>query len=77
MARVFAHLAPCAWLAHHSRRTFHFTPPSASWPNAVGGFFSALTRRRLQRGTFTGIVELRATINRCIAEHNRRPRPFV
>jgi len=28
------------WLADHPRWTFHFTPTSASWLNAVEGFFS-------------------------------------
>ena len=40
------------WLARHPRWTFHFTPTSASWLNAVEGFFAKLTRRRLQRGVF-------------------------
>jgi transposase/transcriptional regulator with XRE-family HTH domain len=66
-----------AWLARHPRWTFHFTPTSASWLNAVEGFFSTLTRRRLQRGTFTGVVDLQAAIKRYIAEHNRSARPFV
>jgi transposase len=35
-----------AWLARHPRWTFHFTPTSASWLNAVEGFFANLTRRR-------------------------------
>ena len=35
------------WLADHPRWVFHFTPASASWPNAVEGFFSAITRRRI------------------------------
>ena len=29
-----------AWLARHPRVTFHFTPTSASWLNAVEGFFA-------------------------------------
>ena len=66
-----------AWLARHPRWTFHFTPTSASWLNAVEGFFSALTRRRLRRGSFTGVVDLQAAIKRYIAEHNQRARPFV
>ena len=33
-----------AWLARHPRWTFHFTPTSASWLNAVEGFFAKLTR---------------------------------
>lgn len=41
-----------AWLARHPRWTFHFTPTSCSWLNAVETFFSRLTRRRLKRGVF-------------------------
>ena len=65
-----------AWLKRHPRWTFHFTPTSASWINAVEGFFSALTRRRLKRGVFHSIVDLQAAINRYIAEHNDDPKPF-
>jgi transposase len=66
-----------AWLARHPRWTFHFTPTSGSWLNAVETFFSALTRRRLKRGVFRSIVELQAAINRYLAEHNQSPQPFV
>jgi transposase len=66
-----------AWLARHPRWVFHFTPKSGSWINAVEGFFSALTRRRLKRGVFHSIVDLQAAINRYINEHNDDPRPFV
>jgi transposase/transposase-like protein len=66
-----------AWLERHPRWTFHFTPTSASWLNAVETFFSALTRRRLRRGVFGSIVELQAAINRYIAEHNHDPKPFT
>jgi transposase len=66
-----------AWLARHPRWTFHFTPTSASWLNAVETFFSALTRRRLKRGVFRSIVDLQAAINRYIDEHNDDPKPFV
>ena len=66
-----------AWLARHPRWTFHFTPTSGSWLNAVELFFSTLTRRRLKRGVFRSIVELQAAINRYLAEHNHAPRPFT
>ncbi len=66
-----------AWLARHPRWIFHFTPKSGSWINAVEGFFSALTRRRLKRGVFHSVVDLQAAINRYIQEHNDDPRPFV
>jgi len=38
------------WLARHPRWTFHFTPTSSSWLNAVEGFFAKLTRRCLKHG---------------------------
>jgi transposase len=66
-----------AWLARHPRWTFHFTPTSGSWLNAVETFFSTLTRRRLKRGVFRSIVDLQAAINRYLAEHNQAPRPFT
>jgi len=66
-----------AWLQRHARFTFHFTPTSCSWANAVEGWFAKLTRQRLKRGVFTSIVELQAAINRFIADANARPKPFV
>ncbi len=65
------------WLGRHPRWTFHFTPTSGSWLNAVETFFSALTRRRIRRGSFHSIVDLQAAINRYIAEHNDDPKPFI
>ena len=66
-----------AWLDRHQRWTFHHTPTSASWLNAVEGFFAKLTNRRLKRGVVHSLVELQAAINRYLAEHNRNPAPFV
>ena len=66
-----------AWLTRHKRFHFHFTPTSACWLNAVEGFFAKLTRRRLKRGVFTGIVDLQAAINRFLRETNANPTPFV
>jgi transposase len=65
------------WLAWHPRWTFHFTPTSGSWLNAVKNFFSVLTRKRIRRGSFHSIVDLQAAINRYLAEHNAEPKPFV
>ncbi len=64
------------WLVRHPRWTFHFTPTSASWLNAVEGYFAKLTKRRLKRGVFRSIVELQAAIKRFLAETNADPRPF-
>jgi hypothetical protein len=61
----------------HPRWTFHFTPTSGSWLNAVENFFSALTQKRLRRGVFRSIVDLQAAINRYLDEHKGNPKPFV
>jgi len=66
-----------AWLERHPRWTFHFTPTSGSWLNAVENFFSVLTRKRIRRGSFHSIVDLQAAIKRYLAEHNAEPKPFV
>ena len=66
-----------AWLGRHPRFVFHFTPTSASWLNAVEGYFAKLTKRRLRRGVFRSIVDLQAAINRFVAETNDDPRPFT
>jgi len=63
------------WL-QHPRWTFHFTPTSASWLNAIEGFFAKLTNRRLKRGVFRSIPELQA-IDRFVAETNADPKPFL
>jgi transposase len=66
-----------AWLARHPRWTFHFTPTSASRLNAVEGFLAKLTRRRLMRGVFRSVDDLKAAINRFVAQNNADPKPFI
>jgi transposase len=65
------------WLNRHPRFVFHYTPTSASWLNAVEGFFAKLTQRRLKRGVFRSVVDLQAAINRFLRETNDHPKPFV
>jgi transposase len=71
------HPTVLAWLARHPRWTFHFTPTSCSWLNAVETFFATLTKRQLKRGVFRSVDELKAAIHRFIAEANREPKPFI
>lgn len=71
------HPAVLAWLAKHPRWTFHFTPKSCSWLNAVETFFAKLTKRRLKRGVFRSVDELKTAIHRFIADANDDPKPFV
>jgi transposase len=66
-----------AWLARHPRWTFHFTPTSGSWLNAVETFFSAMTRRRIRRGVFRSLDDLKTAIARYLDEHNADPKPFT
>ena len=65
------------WLAAHPRFILHFTPTSASWLNAVEGWFSQLERRSIHRGVFTSVRELRNEIHRFIKVHNAETaKPF-
>lgn len=65
------------WLAKHPRFILHFTPTSASWLNAVEGWFSQLERRAIYRGIFTSVKELRDEIHRFIKVHNAESaKPF-
>jgi hypothetical protein len=41
------------------------------------GFFAKLTLRRLKRGVFRSVDDLKATINRLIADTNADPKPLV
>jgi hypothetical protein len=43
--------------------------------NAVEGFFAILTKRRLKRGVFKGVVDIQAAINRFVLDHNQQPKP--
>jgi len=70
------HPAVRQWIARHPRWTFHFTPTSASWLNAVEGFFATLAKRRLKRGVFRSVTDLQAAINRFLEDHNAHSKPF-
>src|SRR5438552_666414 len=62
----------------HPRVMLHFTPTSASWLNAVEGWFAQLERRAVRRGSFTSVSDLRSELRRFIAAHNKyAAKPFV
>lgn len=65
------------WLDRHPRFVFHFTPTSASWLNAVEGLFATLTKRRLKRGVFRSLHELKNAVHAFIADTNANPKPFT
>jgi transposase len=65
------------WLDAHPRFHVHFTPTSASWLNAVEGWFAQLERRAIHRGVFTSVEALRKELRRFIEAHNKfSAKPF-
>ena len=65
------------WLEKHPRFKLHFTPTSASWLNAVEGWFAQLERRALYRGAFTSVADLKVAIRQFIEAHNEHSaKPF-
>jgi transposase len=65
------------WIENHLRFVFHFTPTSASWLNAVESFFAKLTKKRLKRGVFRSLQELKDAIHRFLDHTNANPKPFT
>ena len=65
------------WLTDHPRFHVHFTPTSASWLNMVERFFRDLTQKRLRRGNFTSLPDLISAIEGYLAQHNKKPKPFI
>ena len=65
------------WIENHPRFVFHFTPTSASWLNAVESFFAKLTKKRLKRGIFRSLQELKDAIHRFLDHTNANPKPFT
>src|SRR6266403_2221100 len=65
------------WLEKHQRFVFHFTPTSASWLNAIEGFFAKLTKNSLKRGVFRSLRELKDAIHRFLDHTNANPKPFT
>jgi transposase len=62
--------------ARKTSAVFH-TPTSASWLNAIEGFFAKLTKKRLKRGVFRSLRELKDSIHRFLDETNANPKPFT
>ena len=74
---AYKHSAVTDWLADHRRWTLHFTPTSCSWMNAVEGFFGKLANRRLRRGVYDSLEDLKAAILDFIKLHNgKEAKPF-
>ena len=65
------------WLHSHPRFHLHFTPTHSSWLNAVEGWFSKLMAKRLRRGSFRSVPDLRQAVRDYVGVHNQTAMPFV
>src|SRR5712672_1026088 len=65
------------WLKAHPRFHLHFTLTSASWLNMVERFFAEITRKRIRRGAFKSVAELKSAIMEYLENHNADPKPFI
>jgi hypothetical protein len=75
-----AHTAPEVrkWLAHKDRRRWHaFHPTSSSWLNVVERWFKELTDKRLRRGVFTSVKDLKQAITVWAEHWYTDPKSFV
>ena len=51
--------------------------PSGSWLNMVERFFAEITRKRIRRGVFKSVDELKQAIMDYLDNHNGHPKPYV
>ena len=65
------------WLRRHPRFIPHFIPTSSSWLNLVERWFGELTGKRLRRGVFVSVEDLKTAIAEFLAAWNTHPKPFV
>ena len=71
------HPAVKDWLAEHPRFHLHFTPTSSSWLNLVERWFREITVKRIRRGTFYSVDDLKTAIREYLEVNNENPKPFV
>jgi hypothetical protein len=65
------------WLKRHPRFVTHFIPTSSSWLNLVERWFGELTGKRIRRGVFVSVEDLKQAIAEFLAVWNADPKPFV
>jgi transposase len=65
------------WLQRHPRFVPHFVPTSSSWLNLIERWFGELTSKRIRRGSFVSVEELKKAIEEFLSAWNDNPKPFV
>ncbi len=71
------HAAVRAWLKRHPRFVCHFVPTSSGWLNLVERWFGELTSKRIRRGSFASVPDLKQAIDEFLVAWNEAPKPFV
>ena len=66
-----------AWLKRHPRFVIHKVPTSSSWLNLIERWFRELTTKRIRRGAFASVPELKTAIDEFLEVWNEDPKPFV
>ena len=66
-----------AWLERHPRFVPHFIPTNSSWLNLVKRWFGELTSKRIRRGSFVSVPDLKRAIDEFLEAWNEQPKPFV
>jgi transposase len=66
-----------AWLKRHPRFVPHFVPTSSRWLNLIERWFGELTSKRIRRGSFHSVEDLKKAIAEFLAACNENPKPFV
>jgi hypothetical protein len=57
---------------HRARELIRFL----NWINLVERFFAEMTGKRIRRGAFKSVDELKAAITDYLGKHNANPKPF-
>ena len=65
------------WMKRNPRFVPHFVPTSSSWLNLVERWFGELTSKRIRRGTFYSVGDLKNAIAEYLEAWNEKPKPFV
>ena len=71
------HPAVKNWLAKHPRFHCHFIPTSSSWLNLIERFLGELTEKRIRRGCFGSVDDLKSAIMDFIEHHNQNPTTYT
>jgi len=78
MDNLSAHDTPDVqeWFEEHPNWTQHFTPKHASWLNQIECWFSILSRRVLDRGSFSSLDDHEDKLRAYVGWHIRTGQPF-